>query len=101
MGDLISTATTAEEAQRRAQVALLPIGSYEQHGEYLPLATDTLVACAIAREIARSYPVMLLPPIAISCSHEHAAWPGTVSITARTLHHVVTDIAESLTLSGG
>lgn len=58
------------------------------------------MASAIAREITRAYPVMLLPPITISCSHEHARWPGTVSISARTLHQVVTDIAASLAESG-
>jgi creatinine amidohydrolase len=76
------------------------VGSYEQHGPYLPLATDTLVACAIAREIAAAHPVHLLPPVTISCSHEHAAWPGTVSISSVTLHAVVRDIAESLRRSG-
>jgi creatinine amidohydrolase len=96
MDSVISTATSFDESSRHAKVALLPVGSFEQHGRYLPLATDTLVACAIAREIADSFPVMLLPPITISCSHEHSAWTGTVSISARTLHHVVTDIAHSL-----
>ncbi|MFD0852190.1 creatininase family protein, partial [Actinomadura adrarensis] len=36
----------------------------------------------------------------ISCSHEHAAWTGTVSISARTLYSVVQDIAESLRRAG-
>lgn len=76
------------------------MGSFEQHGPYLPLATDTLVACAIARRIADAYPVHLLPPVTISCSHEHAAWPGTVSISSVTLHAVVRDIADSLRRSG-
>lgn len=83
-----------------AQVAVLPVGSFEQHGRFLPLATDTLVACAVAREIAEAYPVHLLPPLTVSCSHEHAAWPGTVSISAVTLHAVVRDIAASLGRSG-
>ncbi|MFF3514466.1 creatininase family protein [Streptomyces sp. NPDC002573] len=82
------------------QVAVLPVGSFEQHGPYLPLATDTLVACAIAREVAAAYPVHLLPPVTISCSHEHADWPGTVSISSVTLHAVVRDIAASLRRSG-
>jgi creatinine amidohydrolase len=58
------------------------------------------MACVIARELAKAYPVMVLPSITISCSHEHSAWRGTVSISARTLHQVVTDIAASLAQSG-
>jgi creatinine amidohydrolase len=98
--DLITMATAKDEADRGASVALLPVGSFEQHGDYLPLATDTIVACVIAQELARTYSVMVLPPITISCSHEHAAWRGTVSISARTLHHVITDVADSLAASG-
>ncbi|MER6473581.1 creatininase family protein [Streptomyces collinus] len=98
-------ADTTEDVRMRGagvstQVAVLPVGSLEQHGAYLPLTTDTLVACAVAREIADAYPVHLLPPVTVSCSHEHAAWPGTVSISAPTLHAVVRDIAESLRRSG-
>ncbi|MBP2333941.1 creatinine amidohydrolase [Saccharothrix coeruleofusca] len=92
--------TTADVRDRGARVAVLPIGSHEQHGPFLPLATDTVIACTIAREVAAAHPVQLLPPLAITCSQEHAGWPGTVSISARTLHAVVTDIAESLRRSG-
>ncbi len=100
MIDLITTATSKDEAERDATVALLPVGSFEQHGDYLPLATDTIVACVIAQKLAEAYPLMVLPPITISCSHEHAGWRGTVSISARTLYQVVTDIAASLAVSG-
>ncbi|MFF7449021.1 MULTISPECIES: creatininase family protein [unclassified Streptomyces] len=98
-------ADTTEDVRTRGagvsrQVAVLPVGSFEQHGAFLPLATDTLVACAVAREIAAAYPVHLLPPVTISCSHEHAAWAGTVSISSVTLHSVVRDIASSLRRSG-
>ncbi|MGW1590462.1 creatininase family protein [Streptomyces sp. NPDC002386] len=98
-------ADTTEDVRMRGagvstQVAVLPVGSFEQHGPFLPLATDTLVACAVAREIAGAYPVHLLPPVTIGCSHEHADWPGTVSISAVTLHAVVRDIADSLRRSG-
>jgi creatinine amidohydrolase len=100
----VPTDTTEDVRTRGAgvptQVAVLPVGSFEQHGPYLPLATDTLVACAIAREIAEAFPVHLLPPVTIACSHEHAAWPGTVSISSVTLHAVVRDIAASLRRSG-
>ncbi|USX48937.1 creatininase family protein [Lentzea sp. HUAS12] len=82
-------------------VAVLPVGSTEQHGPHLPLATDSVIAWTIASEIAARYPeVRLLPPIQFSCSQEHADWPGTVSISARTLISVVEDIAESLRRNG-
>ncbi len=98
--DLLPRATTTDVRDGAAEVAVLPVGSLEQHGPYLPLTTDTVIAYAIASAVAAEYPVQLLPPITISCSHEHAAWPGTVSISARTLYAVVTDIAESLRRSG-
>ncbi|MFD7652819.1 creatininase family protein [Actinosynnema sp. NPDC059797] len=92
--------TTTDARDRAATAAVLPIGSHEQHGPHLPLATDTIIAWEVARAVAAAHPVRLLPPIAISCSHEHAAWPGTVSVSARTLHAVVTDVADSLRRSG-
>ncbi|WP_328767408.1 creatininase family protein [Streptomyces sp. NBC_00286] len=97
---LLPLDTTEDVRARRPGVAVLPIGSFEQHGPFLPLATDTVIACTIAREVAAAYPVHLLPPLTIACSHEHAAWPGTVSISAVTLHAVVRDIADSLRRSG-
>jgi creatinine amidohydrolase len=90
---------TAEDARDRT-VAVLPVGSFEQHGDFLPLATDTVIAMTIAEAVAAAYPVLLLPPVTISCSHEHAAWPGTVSISAPTLHAIVRDVAESLRHKG-
>ncbi|AYL39801.1 creatininase family protein [Streptomyces sp. PDY-4] len=98
-------ADTTEDVRNRGagvsrQIAVLPVGSFEQHGPYLPLSTDTLVACAIARAIADARPVHLLPPVTISCSHEHAAWPGTVSLSSVTLHAVIRDVADSLRRSG-
>ncbi|GAU68960.1 putative creatininase [Streptomyces sp. NBRC 110611] len=97
---LVPLDTTEDVRNRDATVALLPIGSYEQHGPHLPLATDTVLACTLAQAIAAVHPVLPLPPLTISCSHEHAAWPGTVSISAGTLYTVVRDIADSLRRSG-
>ena len=79
---------------------MLPIGSFEQHGTYLPRSTDTVIAVTISGELAAEYPVMQLPPITLSCSHEHSAWPGTTSISAATLFSMVNDVADSVTRSG-
>lgn len=97
---LLPTATAAEERERGAEIALLPVGSFEQHGAILPLATDTVIAVTVAHAIGEAYDVFQLPPVTVSCSHEHAGWYGTVSISAATLYAVVNDIAASLLASG-
>jgi creatinine amidohydrolase len=97
---MLPLTTSTEVRDRAAQVAVLPVGSFEQHASFLPLITDTAVAATIAQAVADTYPVLHLPPITISCSHEHAAWPGTVSISASTLYAMITDIAASLRTSG-
>ena len=98
--DLITTATAPDETARAAQVAVLPVGSFEQHGDHLPLVTDTVVACAIARALASTYDLLLLPPVTISCSHEHAGWRGTVSIRSTTLAAIIADVVDSLDQAG-
>jgi creatinine amidohydrolase len=82
------------------RLAVLPVGSFEQHGPHLPLVTDTLIAVAVASGISDRYGALQLPPVAFSCSHEHADFAGTVSVSATTLAAVVTDIAQSLDRQG-
>lgn len=100
MDALITAATSGDERQRGARIAVLPIGSFEQHGDHLPLTTDTIVASLIAQRIAADYDLFLLPPITLSCSHEHAHMPGTVSISAATLYAIINDTWKSLQASG-
>ncbi|MBW4722265.1 creatininase family protein [Saccharothrix obliqua] len=97
---VLPSITSADAGELYATLAVLPVGSYEQHGDHLPLSTDTLIASLIAREVAGLYGLLPLPPITISCSHEHAAYPGTVSISASTLIRVIEDIRGSLQPQG-
>ncbi|BCY11060.1 creatininase family protein [Actinoplanes sp. L3-i22] len=98
--DLIPSTTSANVRRDAPSVAVLPVGSFEQHGDYMPLATDTIVASAIAASVAARYNALLLPAVPLSCSHEHSGWPGTVSISHHTLAYLVTDVAQSLERQG-
>jgi hypothetical protein len=78
----------------------LSIGAFEQHGPSLPLVPDTLIAIAITEAISQRHKVFRLPAITFGCSHEHLAFPGTISLSPATLAAVVTDICTSLAQQG-
>ncbi|MFE3991643.1 creatininase family protein [Streptomyces goshikiensis] len=46
---LLPTATSRDIQKQQPRVTVLPIGSFEQHGRYLPLITDTAIAWIIGR----------------------------------------------------
>jgi creatinine amidohydrolase len=99
-GRLLPATTTTDHDAVHAAVAVLPIGAFEQHGPSLPLVTDTLIATAIAEAISQHHKVFQLPAITFGCSHEHSAFPGTVSLSPATVAAVVTDICSSLARQG-
>ncbi len=92
-------ARTAADVGRPA-LAVLPVGAFEQHGPHLPLATDSLIAGALAAGLAERLDALLLPALPVSCSQEHAGFPGTVWLAAGTLAAVVGDIRASLAHAG-
>lgn len=82
-------------------LVLVPLGSTEQHGRHLPTSTDTLVATAVAEQVATrlsspTRPVVVAPAVAYSCSGEHQGFAGTMSIGADALHQVLLELVRSL-----
>jgi creatinine amidohydrolase len=79
-------------------VAVVPLGALEQHGAHLPFATDAWIADALAERFCAEVPgAVRLPALALGCSQEHAAFPGTLSLSEETfaaaLAEVVADLA--------
>jgi creatinine amidohydrolase len=83
------------------RTVLVPLGATEQHGPHLPLGTDTKIGAEIARRVAeRLGDALVAPPIPVGCSHDHAEFPGTISIDASALTAVLAGYVESLDRHG-
>lgn len=82
-------------------MAILPIGATEAHGPHLPLATDVLIADAMAeagaeRLAGRGLDALILPALAYTHAGFAAGFAGTISIRAETVAALMVDIATSL-----
>src|SRR5579875_3550120 len=89
-------ATKVALPQRR--LVILPIGSCEQHGPYLPIDTDLRIANLLANKLTEALHEqnpLLLPPIPFSCSWEHKG-VGTIALNVSTLAAMLHDTAKSL-----
>jgi creatinine amidohydrolase len=85
-------------------VAVLPLGATEQHGPHLPLDVDRVLAEAMVagavRRLPRATPVLVLPTVSVGLSHEHAAFAGTLTLTAETALRVLIEIGQSVSRAG-
>jgi creatinine amidohydrolase len=83
------------------RTAVLPLGATEQHGPHLPFATDTWIADALAERFCARVPeAVRLPALPLGCSSEHAAFPGTLSLSDQTLAALLRDTIASLARHG-
>jgi len=79
--------------RRRVDMAILPVGSTEQHGPHLAMDTDTLSATLVAEAVSARTGVPVLPPIPYGCSLGHShRWPGTLALGPETLIGLVVDV---------
>ncbi len=97
---------TWPEAQIRfkeVDVALLPVGSIEQHGPHLPLDTDAFDALYLSKAVAKACSApkpLVLPLIPYGVSYHHEDFSGTLSISPRTLSQMVYEVGMSVAANG-
>ncbi|WP_120006633.1 creatininase family protein [Nesterenkonia muleiensis] len=94
--------TSPETEQRKKTLLILPVGALEQHGDGLPLSTDTLRADYVAEAVAQRLAgrAHVLPSLPYGVSPHHASFSGTVSLPARLFIDVVSSIVRTLADSG-
>lgn len=83
-------------------ILVVPVGSCEQHGPHLPLHSDTVIATALARELAaRRDDCVVAPPLTITASGEHQGFAGTLSIGNAAMADLVIELVRSADWSQG
>lgn len=97
------TSTEAAKLLQKVDIALLPVGSVEQHGPHLPLDTDAFDSGYLAESIACACSdpkPLVLPLVSYGVSYEHEEFVGTVSISNDTLAHLIYEIGMSVARNG-
>ena len=89
-----------EEALKRTDVVLIPVGSIEQHAKHLPLGTDIYDMIEISKLIAQKTEVLVAPAVLAGLSSHHMGFPGTITLTPETFEAVVYETALSLIKHG-
>ena len=98
---MISYKMTADEiVSANPELAILPIGSTEQHGPHLPVCTDWYIANALGKGVAEATGGFLLPTLPISTCRENMGKKGTIWMDPDVFYHMLTSILMSLKEQG-
>ena len=95
----------AQAAIQAGAMAVIPVGSLEQHGRHLAVNTDNVLGDAIAdaavrKASDRGLRVLLCPPLHYGYTMHNMDFPGTMTLRAETLLAVGVDLVTSLAHHG-
>jgi len=88
------------ETVAEASVALVPLGSTEQHGPHLPLSTDHVIAERLARAAADRAEVLCTPTVTVGVSEHHRQFHGTMWVSPMAFREYVESLTRNLTYHG-
>jgi creatinine amidohydrolase len=94
------TQPEAEAILKRSGLAIIPMGSVEQHGPHLPCGTDYLASLVIGQKVAEMVDALLVPFSPIGVTPFHMSFAGTLSLQPQTFIAVVEDVCGSLAQHG-
>ena len=92
--------TADEIVEMNPELAIIPVGSLEQHGPHLPVMTDWAIASELGKRVAEKMNAFLLPALPISTCREHMGKKGSVWMEPMTFYQMMTDIILSLKTQG-
>ena len=85
--------------KQKKQIAIIPVGSIEQHGPHLPISTDSDIVTEISLRFSKKINGILLPTINYGISDEHFPF-FNLSVKKSTLSKMLNDICGSLIKNG-
>jgi creatinine amidohydrolase len=89
------TNTDILKLTKRKKVALIPVGSIEQHGSHLPVSTDSDIISYIAKQVSDKNGFLLLPALQYGVSFEHHPF-FNMSLSKSTLQKILIELCVSL-----
>jgi creatinine amidohydrolase len=97
-----ATWTDVADLAAETDLAVLPVGSTEQHGPHAPLGTDAVTAEAVADAGVEAYggEAALAPTLPVGIAAEHRQFPGTLWLSPDTFRANVRETVESLAEHG-
>lgn len=83
---------------KKNSLVIIPVGAIEQHGPHLPLGVDSMIAEVACDGLYERLPdaVWFGPALAFGKSNEHVGFPGTLSLSARSLRRIVKSVVGNL-----
>lgn len=94
----------AAVAEQEGSVLIQPVGSVEQHGPHLPVATDAICADALAgagaAAVASDIPIIVAPTLWAGTSPYHVNFPGRLDVSFTTLVDFYAELAASALETG-
>jgi len=81
-------------------LAIVPLGSTEQHGPHLPLSTDHVIAEGLAREAADRGDYLCTPTVNVGVSAHHRQFHGTMWVDPATFRDYVESFTRNLAYHG-
>lgn len=94
----------ASIGERDGSIVIVPVGSVEQHGNHLPVGTDTFLATGVTEHavdaVSDDVPALVTPPVWTGHSPHHLSIGGTASLSVGVMMSLLSEVAETTMANG-
>ena len=86
----------AEGYFKEKDIAIIPVGSTENHGSQLCLGTDFLIPRRLCEMMDERLNILIAPTVPFGVGDQHINFPGTITIGYDGLYNLMTRIVDQL-----